>query len=264
VEPVPYCGSAPVPGELIARFNFDPALIIGLILICGWQLAVLRSRNAAAGTRAAYAFGGWIVAAAAFLSPLCALSVALFSARVAQHMLLILVAAPLIAIGWPRAQPTSRAWLLWTSTVVFFLALWFWHMPVPYEATFTSVWTYWAMHLTLFGSSILLWRELLDHSPRQTGQVLAAGLILSSAARSCGCRASCCFCGPRYARSFVCGRFSSMRGPHEALTAQLSRCRRLAGAIDFAADLVHVGGFDHCVPRHRRLAVARTGANSAR
>jgi putative membrane protein len=177
VEPVPYCGSAPVPGELIARFNFDPALIIGLILICGWQLAVLRSRNAAAGTRAAYAFGGWIVAAAAFLSPLCALSVALFSARVAQHMLLILVAAPLIAIGWPRAQPTSRAWLLWTSTVVFFLALWFWHMPVPYEATFTSVWTYWAMHLTLFGSSILLWRELLDHSPRQTGQVLAAGLL---------------------------------------------------------------------------------------
>jgi putative membrane protein len=178
VETLPYCGSAPVPGELVTRFNLDPALVIGLVLLCGWQLAALRrGRNAAAGTCAAYAFGGWIVAAAAFVSPLCALSVALFSARVAQHMLLILVAAPLIAMGWPRARAPARAWPLWTSTAVFFLALWFWHMPVPYEATFTSVWIYWAMHLTLFGSSILLWRELLDHSPRQTGQVLVAGSL---------------------------------------------------------------------------------------
>ena len=33
------------------------------------------------------------------------------------------------------------------------------------------------MHVTLFGSSILLWRELLDHPPQRTGQVLAAGAL---------------------------------------------------------------------------------------
>lgn len=60
---------------------------------------------------------------------------------------------------------------------VFFLALWYWHMPVPYDATFGSTGVYWTMHLTLFGSSIVLWRELIDHPARQTAQVLAAGTL---------------------------------------------------------------------------------------
>jgi putative membrane protein len=140
-------------------------------------IALRNQRSAGVGLYQAYAAGGWLVAAAALLSPLCALSVALFSARVAQHMLLVLVAAPLIAIALPRTHGSTKSWPLWASTVVFFIALWFWHMPVPYEATFTSVGAYWAMHLTLFGTSILLWRELLDHSPRQTAQVLAAGTL---------------------------------------------------------------------------------------
>jgi putative membrane protein len=50
-------------------------------------------------------------------------------------------------------------------------------MPVPYDATFTSVSVYWTMHITLFGSGILLWRELLYHSPKQTAQALAAGTL---------------------------------------------------------------------------------------
>ena len=33
------------------------------------------------------------------------------------------------------------------------------------------------MHVTLFGSAILLWRELLDHPPHRTGQVLTAGTL---------------------------------------------------------------------------------------
>jgi cytochrome c oxidase assembly factor CtaG len=120
---------------------------------------------------------GWLVASAALLSPLCALSVALFSARIAQHMVLVLVAAPLIAVGLPRTHVSTKSWPLWGTSAIFFLALWFWHMPIPYDATFTSVSVYWTMHITLFGSGILLWRELLYHSPRQTAQVLAAGTL---------------------------------------------------------------------------------------
>ena len=123
------------------------------------------------------ALSGWLVAATAVISPLCALSVALFSARVSQHMILILVAAPLVAIGWPRARPPNTTPSLWMCTVAFFIALWIWHMPVPYDATFRSTWVYWIMHLTLFGSSVLLWRELLNHSPRQTAQAVAAGML---------------------------------------------------------------------------------------
>jgi putative membrane protein len=105
------------------------------------------------------------------------LSVALFSARIAQHMILVLVAAPLIAVGLPRRHLSTKAWPLWGACAIFFLALWFWHMPVPYDATFTSVSVYWTMHIALFGSGILLWRELLYHSPRQTAQAIAAGIL---------------------------------------------------------------------------------------
>ena len=43
---------------------------------------------------------GWLLLSLAFISPLCNLSVALFSARVAQHMAITLIAAPLIARGF--------------------------------------------------------------------------------------------------------------------------------------------------------------------
>jgi putative membrane protein len=175
---IPYCGSAPLPGELISRFNLDPVLIVSLLALCALQLFLLHRRSGSdVRRRQGFALAGWLVAAGAFLSPLCALSVALFSARIGQHMVLILLAAPLIARGLPRAPAWNHAWRLWASSGVFFVALWYWHMPVPYEATFESTWVYWAMHLTLFGSSIVLWRELLDHPARQTAQVLAAGTM---------------------------------------------------------------------------------------
>ena len=174
---LPYCGSVPLPGTLLARFNLDPVLTVLLVLSCAWQLWVIHRSGAGALQRQTFAFVGWLIAAAAFLSPLCALSVALFSARVAQHMILILIAAPLIAMGLPRAGASRHPWRLWAAVSCFFLALWYWHMPIPYDETFTSVAVYWCMHVTLFGSGILLWRELLDHPSRWTGQVLAAGTL---------------------------------------------------------------------------------------
>jgi putative membrane protein len=178
IPQVPYCGAVPLPGELLTRFNLDPPLVFALCMLCACHLIALRkSRSGEAGHYRLYAFVGWLVASAALLSPLCALSVALFSARIAQHMVLVLVAAPLIAVGLPRTHVSTRSWPLWATCAMFFLALWFWHMPIPYDATFTSVSLYWTMHITLFGSGILLWRELLYHSPRQTAQVLAAGTL---------------------------------------------------------------------------------------
>jgi putative membrane protein len=128
-----------------------------------------------------YAGCGWLVGAAAFISPLCALSVSLFSARVGQHMILVLVAAPLIALGLPgRNRSNGAAWPLWAAGGAFMVALWAWHMPTPYAATFTATGLYWAMHLTLFGSAILLWSELIHHPARRTGLALTVGLLTST------------------------------------------------------------------------------------
>ena len=124
-----------------------------------------------------FALAGWLVASAALVSPLCALSVALFSARIAQHMILTLIAAPLIALALPIRPPRQSSFALGVSGFLFFLALWVWHMPVPYEATFTSVIVYWSMHLTLFGSAVWLWRELLHHSPQRAFGALTVGTI---------------------------------------------------------------------------------------
>lgn len=169
---LPYCGLPPVPGELLLRFNLDPVLILTLAALGGGHTLLQTNRRLRT-----YAAVGWCVAAAAFISPLCALSVALFSARVAQHMILVLLAAPLIALAWPVHHRMPGA--LWTSATVFFAALWFWHMPVPYDATFTATLLYWCMHATLFGSSILLWRELLHAPARGAVEALTVGLLTS-------------------------------------------------------------------------------------
>ena len=116
----------------------------------------------------------WAIAALAFISPICALSVALFSARIGQHMILMLISAPLIGVALPRGKWRHS---IWWSVAAFTAALWVWHMPVPYDATFHSTAIYWAMHLTLFGSAIWLWRDLLNHKPSETLNAIAAGLF---------------------------------------------------------------------------------------
>jgi putative membrane protein len=176
VAGLPYCGFAPVPGTLLGRFNFDPALIATLILFCAWQVWAVRG-TIDRRPRQILALAGWLIAAGAFLSPLCALSVALFSARVVQHVILMLVAAPLIAMVWPQTQRERNPGSLWRAVLLFFLALWCWHLPIPYEETLRSVGTYWAMQLSLFGSAIWLWRELLQHPAERIGPVLTASMV---------------------------------------------------------------------------------------
>lgn len=172
---LPYCGGVPLPGELLARFNLDPVLIavlFGVTALQLWSARRLGPRRLLCGLT------GWLIAAAAFVSPLCALSVALFSARIAQHMILVLVAAPLIAAGLPSRVP-RMVWPLWSSTLAFFISLWFWHMPFPYDATFRSVAVYWCMHVTLFGSAIWFWQALMHHARAHVVDAFAAGILTS-------------------------------------------------------------------------------------
>ncbi|ROU03774.1 cytochrome c oxidase assembly protein [Histidinibacterium lentulum] len=145
---VPFCGPPPEPGALMSRWLLDPALLAGLAVALGLGLWLARDRRLMAG--------GWVLVALLFVSPLCALSMALFSARVAQHLMLTLVAAPLIAAALPsvRMPPLAAAGL-------FAAAFWIWHAPAPYTATLESDLVYWAMHLSLFGAAVLLWSALV-------------------------------------------------------------------------------------------------------
>jgi putative membrane protein len=80
---------------------------------------------------------------------------ALFSARVGQHVLLTLVAAPLLASALPALR-----WPAMPAAVLFAALFWVWHAPGPYAATLQGDAVYWAMHLSLFGAAVLLFATM--------------------------------------------------------------------------------------------------------
>lgn len=139
-----YCGPPPLPAEVWASWNPDPVLLVALV-----ALALLMRRDR-------YGLAAVAVLGVAFISPLCALSSALFSARVVHHVLLVAVAAPLIAWGRPAQRAEGIALPFALSTVV----LWAWHVPQAYDLALANVAAYWAMQLSLLGSAVWFWRAV--------------------------------------------------------------------------------------------------------
>lgn len=147
---IPYCGAAPAPGELAARWNLDPVFLAALMLA------------AAGGWRFASAMGGrrWYLAAIAllaflFVSPFCALTAALFSARVIHHLALTAVVAPLLAVAFPVSRiPGGLA--LWTG--IHAATFWIWHAPSAYGAALSNHAIYWLMQISLLLTAWALWR----------------------------------------------------------------------------------------------------------
>ena len=169
---IPYCGAAPTVDTLAGRWNLDPILLaalfgIALIYYCLTPAASRRSR-----TRSFF-YAGWAITALALISPLCALSVSLFAARVGQHMILVLIAAPLVALGLPMAQKRLPAQELWAA-FAFTAMLWLWHSPGPYGETFLSPIIYWTMHVTTWGTAVFFWWTVLRAPADRLGISVAA------------------------------------------------------------------------------------------
>lgn len=149
---LPYCGAAPEPAELWARWNLDPALL--LVLALGVAAFVRWSGADAARRR-------WFAAAVAliallFVSPFCALSSALFAARVTHHVLLTALLAPLLVAAWPARIGGGVALWAGLHAVVF----WGWHAPPVYGWALSSDVVYWLMQLSLLGSAFALWSAI--------------------------------------------------------------------------------------------------------
>ncbi|WP_043538637.1 cytochrome c oxidase assembly protein [Salinarimonas rosea] len=185
---VPYCGPAPLPGE--AGWNLDPVLLVAFAAAAIGYARAAGPGGASRAERAAFT-AGLATLALAFVSPLCQLGVALFSARVGQHVLATLVAAPLMVWGRgglalaglaPRSRRDARGGgtsggALALAPVAFALALWTWHLGPPYDATLTSDAIYWAMHLSLFGAALALWAAIIRAPARLSGAALLAAAL---------------------------------------------------------------------------------------
>lgn len=151
---VPYCGAAPLPGELLARWNLDPWLLLAL----GAALLLLRGQLERPGRPRRAFIAAWTLAAVLFVTPFCALTSALFAARTVHHLLLVGVLAPLVVLALPRLARAPGGPFLWAA--IHALIFWAWHAPDLYAAALSSHALYWAMQASLLGSAVLFWQRL--------------------------------------------------------------------------------------------------------
>ncbi|MFC3125957.1 cytochrome c oxidase assembly protein [Pseudoroseomonas globiformis] len=147
-----YCGTPPDPSEWLHRWNMDPVLLLALGIAA---IMAPRSQH----PRLVWAALG--VLALAFVSPICAMSVALFSARAVHHLLIVAVAAPLIALAFPARRPGYLGAAFAIST----LTLWAWHLPSLYDWALADTAMYWLMQVSLLGTAAWFWRALFAAPP---------------------------------------------------------------------------------------------------
>lgn len=141
---VPYCGAGATPADLVSRWNFDPVLL--LTLAVGYAGLIVLRRTWTLPTAAL------AVILLVFVSPLCALSSALFSARTVHHVLLVACAAPLVAWSLPRRRGGLAA-----SLAVHAGIFWAWHAPAAYGWAMSNDLAYWLMQLSLLASAVWFW-----------------------------------------------------------------------------------------------------------
>jgi cytochrome c oxidase assembly factor CtaG len=144
-------------------------------------------------TRASLFILGYTALLIALVSPLHAVGEQFFSVHMVQHLLLTLVAAPLLLLsnsmpvllwGLPKSERVTvgrligqpgplRSALVWlTQPLVagslFIVVQWAWHQPLLYEWSLESRWAHYFEHLVFFGVAILFWWPVIGAAPLRT------------------------------------------------------------------------------------------------
>ena len=178
------------PGVLL-EWRMDPFVLVALTTAAIAWVTLLR-RVAARhpghphpGWRNAAFLAGLAVLALALLSPIEAYEGALFSVHMLQHMMLELVAAPLLLLGAPAtlalraASPPVRGRLLAVlhSRVIAVLSFpllawllfaavnWGWHFSALYDQALETPWLHDLQHLTFLGAALLFWWPVVGADP---------------------------------------------------------------------------------------------------
>ena len=174
-----------VGGSVWAHWHAHPDALIGLATLQGAYLLVvgpLRERHGLADyvdpRRVATFTAGVLVIFVAIVSPIHALSDSyLFSAHMVQHVLLTLVAPPLLILGTPDwvIRPLLRPnWAFRMARVATFPVVAFasfniifsiWHIPALYNTSVTHHWVHIGEHLVFVGVATLMWWPIVSTMP---------------------------------------------------------------------------------------------------
>lgn len=177
-----------VGARAASTWSFEPAVVIPLAL-AGTLFAVgaWRRRGRPGWSNAQFASfaAGWITLFIALVTPVHALGSELFSVHMAQHELLMVVAAPLLVLsrpilwflwalpqGWreragaaAKQRQVSALWSVMTLPLFVWLlhgsTLWAWHIPYLYDASVEYEWVHALQHTMFLGTALLFWWTLL-------------------------------------------------------------------------------------------------------
>ncbi|CCG03942.1 cytochrome c oxidase assembly protein [Blastococcus saxobsidens] len=173
--------------------------LAGLAYLCLLVRTAPRRRTpwATAGPAAAWVLG-LVALAAALASPLERLGEDSLTAHMVQHLLLTIVAAPLLVLAdpmprviaalpeparsvvarpWARLVRVARRPAAVLAVAVLYLAVvLLWHLPAAYEAAVLSTPVHIAEHLTFLAVGLVFWWHVLRVPRRRLGQ-LVAGLV---------------------------------------------------------------------------------------
>jgi putative membrane protein len=211
-----HTGRAPEPHDLWSSWTVAPAVVVGLALGAWWYARGVRRLWHAASPgrgipywRVACFAGGIAALALALVSPIDAVATALFSVHMTQHMLLVVVAAPLLVAGdpglatlwaldvparrritawWRGARAVPAAWqtlrlplVAWTVHVAM---LWLWHLPTLYGAALRDGRIHIAEHAAFFLTALLFWYPVLERG-RSRSRLGVVVLYLFAAGLQC-------------------------------------------------------------------------------
>ena len=195
---VPALAHGPVPTEpptaasLLLGWTFEPLPTLGMAVAVVWWLWAVRRVDAAhpanpVPRRRTVAFlAGMLALGVALLSGVDRYDTALFSVHMVQHVLLMLVAAPLLALAAPitlilrvSAPETRRRWVLpilhsrilrfvghpVTAWLLFAVTMWAAHFSPLFNASLEDPLVHDAEHVLFLTVALLFWWPAVELDP---------------------------------------------------------------------------------------------------
>ena len=196
----------PSPQDLWSTWTVDASVTLPLaafVVLYSAGLFRLARRSASIWRTQRWRFASFAAGLAALLvalvSPLDGLGDSLFSAHMGQHMILMLVAAPLLVLAVPlpilllglprgvrrplvgatarhRMWRRATAWLVspWVVAIIQLAVLWGWHAPPLFRAAQADEGVHTLMHLSFFGAAVLFWWAVITAASKPGSAALRA------------------------------------------------------------------------------------------
>ena len=202
----------------LLSWKFEPTILIGVGLAAflyarGWYRLRHRGRGGLIlkPWRAWCFAGGLVTVLLALVSPIATFDSVFFFMHMTEHVLLIMIAAPLIWLGAPMV-PTlwafdrrTRRWLgelfhedhpvhrvfhfltrPGVALAIFVLVLFGWHFPPLYDAAQGSTLVHELEHFMFFGSALLFWWPVIHPSGAQRRLSYGAAILYIFPAKIAG------------------------------------------------------------------------------